>query len=141
MLKRKLIAAVIVSIIADIIFATPFVIDVIRQKAFGDVLAPFGVVALYAVPAIFLYGLPVSLLSDYVTGRVHATGHTRRWLAFIIHLAFGMGFILIWGLLFDADWLFGYDYWMGLDPFRSPSVIASVLFWMVDEILRKRKSL
>lgn len=66
----------------------------------------------------FVFGIPVSLIADWATVRA---GKFRVLLAMIIHIAFGF-----------ISYLFLHDYVIF-------AVISSIVFFVVDEILRKRE--
>lgn len=66
----------------------------------------------------FVFGVPVSLIADWATVR---TGKFRVLMALIIHIAFGF-----------ISYLFLRDYVIF-------AVISSIVFFVVDEILRKRE--
>ncbi|MBO8171761.1 MAG: hypothetical protein H0Z33_07720 [Bacillaceae bacterium] len=97
----------------------------------------FGFISLVATPVILVYGVPVSLLSDYVTKPYH--NRKRATLAFIIHLGFGLGFVFIIGMILDFETLlnnFAF-FWSNAEFYFIASTTASFLFWLSDEILRK----
>lgn len=66
----------------------------------------------------FVFGIPTSLIADWATVR---TGKFRVLMALIIHIAFGF-----------ISYLFLHDYVIF-------AVISSIVFFVVDEILRKRE--
>ncbi|WP_404334470.1 hypothetical protein [Planococcus rifietoensis] len=65
----------------------------------------------------FVFGIPTSLIADWVTARA---GKFRVLLALFIHIAFDF-----------ISYLFLHDYVIF-------AVISSIVFFVVDEILRKR---
>ncbi|RAZ69626.1 hypothetical protein [Planococcus maitriensis] len=65
----------------------------------------------------FVYGLPVSLVSDWATA---GAGKWRFVLAFVIHMGFAF-----------ASYFF-------LDGFAFFAVISAFAFFLIDELLRKR---
>ncbi|WP_449536331.1 hypothetical protein [Ferdinandcohnia sp. Marseille-Q9671] len=86
--------------------------------------ATLGVLLVGAAPFILLIGVPVSVLSDYVTKNVHGKQRCKK--ASMIHIVFGLiiGFILSY-------------------PFEHVLLVlltlfAALLFWIVDEFLRKK---
>lgn len=66
----------------------------------------------------FVFGMPTSLIADWATARA---GKFRVLLALVIHIAFGF-----------ISYLFLHDYVIF-------AVISSIVFFVVDEILRKRE--
>lgn len=71
------------------------------------------VVASYALLGFFIYGIPVSLVSDWISGHFSK----RLVVAGLVHLAFGM-------LLINE---------LSVIP-----VICAASFWWIDEILRRK---
>lgn len=77
-----------------------------------------------AFPFVLLIGAPVSFLSDFLTKNLN--GKPRNIVALLIHSIFG----LIAGLVISK--LFQNLFYVGL------TIIAALIFWLVDEILRKK---
>src|SRR4051812_24194357 len=102
MLKRKIITAIFATLLSIFLIAAWF--------AYADgegLLAVFQMaffISVIAVPAILLYGVPVSFLSEKVTERL--SNKQRIFSSFAIHALFGFAFIFIVGLLFDTRELF-----------------------------------
>lgn len=122
MLKRKVLSAIFTAIIVSLIMAL--------QVRLEGLTPPF--ILLYAIPAVFIYGLPVSVLSDIVTKKLY--GFIRRVIAFFIHLFFGLVFnyLLNFYVLNEK----GTTPFMG--PFGFAPVISAIVFFLLDEYLRKK---
>jgi len=88
---------------------------------------------MYAIPFILLYGVPASIISDKFTTRFK--GSIRRHMALIFHLFCGtvVPFIMYFlqGLSFQEYWI----QWGRL--MFIASTLGSLVFWSVEEILRK----
>ncbi len=65
-----------------------------------------------------VYGIPVSLFSDFVTAKIKGF---RFFLAFIIHIGFGLGSFFFLG------------------PLMIVATLLALLFFLIDEVLRKRE--
>ncbi|MEH7226753.1 hypothetical protein V7112_23390 [Bacillus sp. JJ1566] len=86
--------------------------------------AALGVLLVSAAPFILLIGLPVSVLSDYLTKNLN--GKQRNKKAFLIHIIFGLIIGLVLSFFFEHLLLI------------VITLIAALIFWIVDEILRKK---
>ncbi|TLS37257.1 DUF6843 domain-containing protein [Pseudalkalibacillus caeni] len=117
---RKLLVSLITSLLTVMGF-TAIGIFTMEPEAIGFGLAT----AVYVFPAIFLYGLPVSLLSDLSTIKLHKA---RPMVAFFIHILF----VLVPTLII---FLWDYDY----SAFSQLALTApvAVLYWIVDELSRR----
>jgi hypothetical protein len=99
----------------------------------------FGLVlGMYILPILLIYGVPVSVFSDFVTYRL--TGYIRGFIALLIHLSFAVLFILIPVLISNREWntIFS-DFYNLLDNyyfFFLASIISSIIFWFIDEFIR-----
>lgn len=83
-----------------------------------------GVLLVGAAPFILLIGLPLSVLSDYLTKNLNGKQRSKR--AFLIHIIFGLLSGLVLSYFFEHFLLILLTF------------IAAVIFWRVDEILRKK---
>ncbi|MFE7064532.1 hypothetical protein ACFVAD_20565 [Sutcliffiella sp. NPDC057660] len=91
---------------------------------------------MYLLPIIFIYGIPSSILSDFVIKRI--MGKIRMVAAFFIHIFLAILFVLMPLLLS------GYKrgMWMSdvtglLDVFLFISaIISAFLFWVIDELIK-----
>ncbi|GEL78505.1 hypothetical protein [Tenuibacillus multivorans] len=113
MFRRKIYGFLITSLLTAIVLSS--IANPIGVELTGFILV-------FATPIIFVCGVPVSLLSDFVTRLFF--GKVRSIMAFIIHISFGSlyGFIL-----FSA---------LEVEIYLYAAVISSIIFWLVDEVLR-----
>ena len=97
--------------------------------------------AMYLLPILLLYGLPSSILSDWITKKLN--GIIRGISAFVIHLFLAALFVIIPILLFsqwERELLFS-DVRSLLDNFFFiTAILSSFLFWLIDEFLRCNKT-
>ena len=126
MIIRKLVTAVTTCVLVMLIYFFE------EQTAFVIV------VILYLLPILLIYGVPASLLSDFVTKKLR--GLSRRSCALLIHLFLGALFVVIpilltgWErkfLLSDIKSLFSNFYFI-------TSLLSSCLFYCLDEFLRSK---
>ncbi|KMJ57242.1 hypothetical protein AB685_17730 [Bacillus sp. LL01] len=107
----------------------PALISVWSLPSISEFLGVFWLLFLYGAPFLLLYGLPVSCLSDMVTQKISPS--IRAFIAFVIHLFFGLILIFILHL-------FNNEAWDNLSRlFLICSTVGSFLVWGIDEILRK----
>jgi hypothetical protein len=130
MLKRKLVVALYSSLISVLIVGFPMAIG-----SKYEVFQPFIHVSFYIIPINFIIGVSTSILSDFSTARVLKY---RAALACIIHIgvaiAFSFAFTFVVTQQLEVS-IFTFTI------FTIPSVICSSTFWIIDEILRRRKSI
>ncbi|WP_347834858.1 hypothetical protein [Gracilibacillus sp. JCM 18860] len=119
MLLRKFLGSVLTTLLTGLFFNFYFAIMDNYDKFF----AALGILLLGAAPFIFFIGLPVSILSDYVTKNLY--GKQRYKKALLIHLIFGLIVGLVLSFFFEHLFIV------------VITLIAAFLFWLVDEILRK----
>lgn len=127
MIKRKVVTTLI---------ATPLSVLVIFAVFFGEWRQPLelivmtGTFSVWLSPFILLYAVPVTFLSDFISKRL--TGNSRTFLAFVVHLFFGVlfGFIIPMNTEFS---FFGGE----IDSAFIFASITALFFWIIDEILRK----
>ena len=99
MLKRKIVTTILATLLSILLIAAWF--------AYADgegLLAVFPMaffISIIAIPAILLYGVPVSFLSEKLTAKF--SNKKRIYSALAIHILFGFAFIFIVGLLFDTQ--------------------------------------
>ncbi|MFD1019510.1 hypothetical protein [Thalassobacillus hwangdonensis] len=79
-------------------------------------------------PIIFVYGLPVTFLSDYLTRKL--TGTRRSLTALGVHLLFGLLFAPLYALVIEHS-----SFTMLLSLLGAATVAVS--FWAIDEVLRR----
>ncbi|WP_110112275.1 hypothetical protein [Bacillus sp. CGMCC 1.16541] len=95
-LVRKVWISLIVALLIGVLFVSPGVIDSgVEALVYGPI------VFIYAIPFIVLYGMPVSILSDFFVKKIAA-----MWLkviiSFLIHVGFGTIPFLLASLYFDG---------------------------------------
>ncbi|MCT2536046.1 hypothetical protein NC661_08995 [Aquibacillus koreensis] len=134
MLKRKLLTLIFATLLSISLLASWFVLTE------GEELIAFFPMALFvswiAIPAILLYGLPVSFLSEKLT-KQFANRQRICW-SLVIHVIFGIGFIFFIGLLFETQTVLTdfNQFWRSYGIIFMASILTSVCFWGVDESLR-----
>lgn len=117
MIIRKLVSAIVACIMVM------FISFLIEPSGFVIMLG------MYLFPILLVYGLPSSILSDFVTKRMK--GVIRGGIALVIHLLLASVFVLI---------LFNYgEAWVPFNLFLLLSLVSSFLFWSVDEFLKSKK--
>jgi LytS/YehU family sensor histidine kinase len=92
-------------------------------------------IEIYLFPLVILYGCLSSLVSDYITRRTK--GFLRFFLAGLIHLFFAILF-LIPILISERTNDLNVMNIVG-DIFLMQSIMCSILFWLLDELLRTEK--
>jgi len=98
------------------------------------------VLGIYLLPILLFYGLPSSLLSDFITKKLK--GMFRRVSALFIHLFLATLFVLI--LILSSEWeraiLFTDSKNLLKDFFFHISSLSGSLFWCIDEFLRSKRA-
>ncbi|KZE69083.1 hypothetical protein AWM68_02115 [Fictibacillus phosphorivorans] len=120
---RKIIVANFTSIIMTIFNAT----------ILGMELGLF--IGMYLFPLVNFYGCLSSMVSDFLTKRIH--GLPRFFIAGVIHLFFATS-ILIYTLITE----YTNDITIRKiinDIFLMQPIMSAVIFWLLDELFRKRK--
>lgn len=92
----------------------------------GSSFLAIGLFLTGAFPFVILIGVPVSFLSDYLTKNLN--GKSRNIVALFIHSIFG----LLAGLVISF-FLFEKSVFIVV-----VTIVAAIIFWLVDEILRKK---
>ncbi|TQR19431.1 hypothetical protein [Psychrobacillus vulpis] len=134
MIKRKVITFFIATILS-ITFILIFVFGEWERPL--ELIPMIGIYSLLFSPIIFIYGVPITFLSDYITKRF--IGIKRGVFALIIHLFFGMVYTFIYGLIFESiDFFTEFrNYWVGEGELNFiAGIVTSFFFWTVDEVLR-----
>lgn len=93
-------------------------------------IEPSGFVILigaYLLPILLLYGLPSSILSDFVTKKLK--GVVRGGVALVIHLTLATVFVMIIGKT-----------WVPMSFVLVVAIVSSLFFWSVDELLKLHQS-
>ena len=120
MLLRKFSGFVLTTLLTGLFLNLFFAI----MEGYGNLFAALGVLLVGAAPFILLIGLPVSFLSDYLTKNINAKQRYKK--AFLIHIIFGLIIGLVLSFFFEHLVLV------------VITLIAALIFWIVDEILRKK---
>lgn len=89
-----------------------------------SLFAALGMLLIGTAPFILLIGLPVSILSDYLTKKLNDKQRYKK--AFFIHIVSGFLAGLVISFFFENLLLVGI------------TIISSLIFWIVDECLRKK---
>jgi len=117
---RKIIVAFYSSVTFTIgLFLFTFLTAVFNEQSFhfSSEIIPFMIIVLiYSLMGNFVYGLPVSLIAELISIKFSTI---RIWLSGAIHIGSGL-----------ATYLF-------VPEFTIPAVICSVIFFALDEIIRK----
>lgn len=123
---RKLVSAVMVCVLVMLIYFIE------EQTGF------LFIIGMYLFPILLIYGVPVSILSDFVTKKLR--GFFRGSIALFIHLFLAALFVMIpilfseWErelLISDTSSLFD-------NFFFITSLLSSFLFYFSDEFLRSK---
>jgi hypothetical protein len=117
-MKRKFIAAVITSLISIILIYTFFPLNTFlslgsdhSNTTFADIL----IISTYVLAGVLIYGMPISLLIDFITKNFK---DARVFFALSLHIFFGLlPFFMLWF-------------------FTIFSLTISVLFFLTDELIR-----
>lgn len=118
-MKRKFIAALSGTVVFTVLILFVPVLfsgDLRKMNILPEFIESFGYIALFFFIALFgflIYGLPVSLLSDWLAERYP----NRMAAAGFVHFGFGM-------LLIGELWIL--------------PVISAIIFWVIDELLQRR---
>ncbi|MCH1627878.1 hypothetical protein [Fredinandcohnia quinoae] len=120
MILRKFLGAVLTTLLTGLFFTLFFEI----MDGFVNLFAALAILLVSAAPFIFLLGLPVSILSDFLTKKLD--GKQRYKKAFLIHMILGLIIGLVLSFFFEHLILV------------VLTLIAALLFWIIDEILRKK---
>ena len=115
MIIRKLVSAIAACILVIVIF---FLIE-----PSGFVL----MIGMYLFPIFLIYGLPSSILSDFLTKKLE--GVVRVGVALATHLLLAIVFVQTFFVILGEGW----------EPvkfFLLISLLSSFLFWSVDEFLK-----
>lgn len=116
-MSRKVFAAVTcVAVFTLLLTLVPALMfkEISNSTSFFDFGLSIIAVAFYALLGFFIYGIPVSLLSDWISGHFSK----RLVVAGLVHLAFGI-------LLINE---------LSVIP-----AICAASFWLMDEILRRKR--
>ncbi|MFS0864867.1 hypothetical protein [Fredinandcohnia sp. 179-A 10B2 NHS] len=120
MLLRKFLGFVLTTLLTGLFLTFYFAI----MDGYDHLFAALGVLLSGTAPFILLIGLPVSILSDFLTKNLYSK--QRLKMAFSIHSIFGLLFGVVLSFFFEHLFLI------------VITLIAAILFWVVDEFLRKK---
>ncbi|SFS42025.1 hypothetical protein SAMN05444972_10246 [Marininema halotolerans] len=138
-IKRKLLVTICM------VFITSLYISIIPWEGllagFGTRVSIFIAFLFFSSPFLFLYALPVSIYSDFVS-----RSYRYRWLvSLLIHIGFSSILLLISPILFSKEAInyYTFDYKIFLYEYTYFNFIA-FLYWLVDEFFirlwdRRRK--
>ena len=107
------------------------------------ILEPSGfviIMAMYLLPILLFYGLPSSILSDWITKNLK--GMLRVVSALVIHLFLASLFVLVPILLYsplERELLFSDVRSLLNNFFFITAILSSGLFWLIDEFIRCEK--
>ena len=119
MIIRKLIAGLIAGILVMLIYF------LLEQSGFVILIG------VYLLPILLIYGVPSSILSDFVTKKL--SGLLRGSLALFIHLFLAALFVLIPIPIFETE--------RSLNSLVFiTALLSSSLFWCIDEFLRSKRA-
>ncbi|MGM7700484.1 hypothetical protein ACSVDE_02100 [Pseudalkalibacillus sp. Hm43] len=130
MFLRKLLVTVITCILAFILISTylGLFITYFRETGLEHITDGFSdwltLYLIFFVPVIFAYGLPVSILSEFLTKKM--SGWKRMAFAYLIHIGFAAVTALFWP-----------EY-----VFSVATIIIAAIFFIIDELvysLQKKK--
>ncbi|WP_391122589.1 hypothetical protein [Psychrobacillus sp. L3] len=114
---RKLVSAVMACLLVM------FIYFLVEQSGFVILIG------VYLLPILLIYGVPSSILSDFVTKKI--SGLLRGSLALFIHLFLAALFVLIPFLETERS----------LNSFFFiAALLSSSLFWCIDEFLRSKRA-
>ena len=117
MIIRKLISGLIAGILVMLIYF------LLEQSGFVILIG------VYLLPILLIYGVPSSILSDFVTKKL--SGLLRGSLALFIHLFLAVLFVLIPILETERS--------LNSLVFIT-ALLSSSLFWCIDEFLRSKRA-
>ncbi|MFS0823235.1 hypothetical protein [Bacillus sp. 1P02SD] len=120
MILRKFLGFVLTTLLTGLFLTLFFAI----MDGFDNLFAAFGILLVGTAPFMLLIGLPVSIFSDYLTKNLN--GKQRFKKAFLIYIIFGLIIGLVLCFFFEHFFLV------------VITIVASLIFWIVDEILRKK---
>jgi len=131
--KRKAIAFLLTVLLAIPIIGFCFML--IESSSIRDVPELIIFASIFVTPVILLYGVPVSILSDKISDRF--IGMKRVLFALFIHVFLGISFPYFFILIADSRSIL--THFNGGDLYvLDASVLASFLFWGMDETFRRR---
>jgi hypothetical protein len=119
MVLRKILGFIITTLLSAIILTF-----LMTLKENYGMVETFGFILMFSAPGILVLGVPVSLFSDHLTKKL--SGRNRYFRAFFIHIIFGLILGIIISFIAEGEF------------YLVSSLIATSIFWLVDEALRKK---
>lgn len=128
MFIRKIISLILATLISmpllilvlfDVVVTPNLVMDLAKTVVFYSLLIS---------PIILLYGVPITIISDYVTNKYKAV--KRALLALGFHLFFGLLFPFFYGLFVNLSR-------SEVEILFVGAITFAFLIWTFDELLRK----
>lgn len=91
---------------------------------------------MYLLPILLIYGIPSSILSDFLTKKL--SWLNRFFIALMIHLFMATLFVIVPTLLLEQerDMLFSDTSSLLNNFFFISAVLSAFLFWFIDELIR-----
>ncbi len=110
---------------------TSIIVTIFNAAILGMELGLF--IGMYLFPLVIFYGCLSSVVSDCITKRI--IGLPRFFIAGVIHLFFATSFLF---LILITERTNDINIWKIInDIFLMQSVMSAVIFWLLDELLRK----
>ncbi len=129
-LYEKVIRALVASFFSTL-FMTIFMNLYYEGNIFFNFLPAIFGLFMWFTPIILIYGIPITILSEFITKRF--IGMKRMLLALVIYMLFGM----VFGVLLPSNIelkIIGAD----TDLFVIAGTISAFIFWIVDEYSKCR---
>lgn len=137
MFKRKTCATFATSIVAPLLCL--LWLSIFEGESITGMFSAYFFYAIYAIPLVLIYGLPVSCLSDFLTRKFVEARRIR--VAFFIHVLFGLGFPFLFTLLLEPDLYQSGNLFNDITFFFVwGSTLSSFVFWAVDEYIRCKQT-
>jgi hypothetical protein len=121
MFIRKIVSAIGATMVMVILFS------ILDQSGIGLF---FG---MYILPVILIYGIPSSILSDFLTRRTH--GVKRMAAAVFLHILLGALFVAVPTFIFDAENGNLINSVWNNSFFFFTAMVSSFIFWCFDEAI------
>ncbi|MFD2042910.1 hypothetical protein ACFSTA_01150 [Ornithinibacillus salinisoli] len=135
MIKRKFVSAVIATYMALTIFMI-FSSGIPLKFNLSEFIGAIGFQSLVAAPSVLLFGIPISILSDFITKRLK--GGIRQLSSLIIHITSASLYIVFVQEITNSVWttmnLLGFR----VNEFLFIAVLISLFLWLLDEISKNR---
>ncbi|MBU9719835.1 MULTISPECIES: hypothetical protein [Bacillaceae] len=130
MFHRKIMVAIITSLIAVIVLN----IVAPMSEADGGLFLGLLVYPIYIVPVVFIYGIISSVISELISAKVKSFNNA---LSLLLHMAFGAGFILPYGVYLESIPFTQHSFTeILLHPMTVYSTIFATIFFLIDYIVK-----